>query len=231
MWVVQRQAVHIHPHIALLVVLTSLISMAYVFLLVGVGFNFEKDGRLVFVSEAFEAYCGWSGVVLGSTGAVEALVQLLASVHMGSSVVGSASTIVQFVTWNVIIGVCDTGWALHYVALVFFFFSSCLFHWTASKSTQYGGLLYQQANALSIVVVIIFGCLFLANGVGKFSDTLKKSFISVEVTIEFILLFLMLLQHCCLAYGIARCTRMVVVFEDLVRVTAAMDYAPAAAHA
>ena len=215
MLVIQRQSVPIHPHVALLVVITSVINLLYVFLVVGVGFNFERDGRLIFISEAFQAYCGWSGVILGTTGAIEALVQLIAAVHMDSTLC-IASTAVQFLAWNVILGVSDTGWTLHYVALVMFFFATCLFHWIASRSTQYSGALYQQANLISVVVVILFGGLFLGNGVGNFTDKQRKSIVSAEVSIEFVLLFTTLVEQFCLAYGIAKCTRLLIVFDDVV---------------
>lgn len=215
MLVVQRQTIPVHPHIALLVLATSLVNTVFIFLVVGVGFKFEKEGRLIFISEAFEAYCGWSGVVLGTTGAAEAFVQFLAALHMDCTT-ALVATGVQLVTWNVIIGVSDTGWPMHYVALVIFFFATCVFHWLASISQQYSSQLYRQFNLLNAVMVLMFGALFLANGVGRFTETQKKSLISAEVTIEFGLLLLIMAQQACLAYGIGKCTRLWVVFEDVV---------------
>ena len=210
----ERQVVDIHPHVAILVVITSLISWIYIFVVLGLGFNFVKDGRLMYISEGFQEQCGWTGVVLGTTGAVWALVQLLASIHMNSTL-GIVSTAVQFVSWNLILGVSDTGWPLHYVALVCFFISMCWFHRMACLSAQYSSVCYyEHINMICIVVVVCFGVLFLTNGVGNFSSYHKKTIISVEVSMEFILLFLMMAQECCLAYGIARCTRLRIVFED-----------------
>lgn len=215
MLIIQRQTIGVHPHVALLVIVTSVINILFIFFIVGFGFHFQKEGRLVFISEAFEAYCGWSGVILGTTGATEAFVQLIASLHMDSTA-ALVATCVQLFTWNVIIGVSDTGWPLHYVSLVIFFISTFIFHWLASSSAQYSSVLYRQSNVLGVIVVMIFGCLFLANGVGQFSDSHKKTLISGEVTLEFVLLFIIMVQQGCLGYGIAKCTRLWIVFEDVI---------------
>lgn len=206
----QRNVIRIHSHVSLILTTASLITAVYAFLVTGIPFNFMKEGRLIYISEAFESYCGWTVVIVGTTGAIVTFAQLIASLHMQSNAAWCA-TICQFLGWNVIIGVSNTGWVMHYIFLVIFFMSSVLFHRIASITPPYASTLYQKINCITILALPIFALIFCCAAI----DTeRKKSYITSAVTMEFILTICSVLEQLCLAYGIGKSSYITLEFED-----------------
>lgn len=206
----QRNMVRVHSHISVALIVASLITAIYTFLVTGLPFNFMKEGRLIYISEAFEAYCGWTVVIVGTTGAVVTFAQLIASLHMQSNIAWFA-TMCQFLGWNVILGVANTGWVLHYIFLVIFFLSSVLFHRIASTTPPYASVIYQKINSVTILALPVFAVIFCCSAIDV---DRKKAYITSAVTMEFILTICSVLEQLCLAHGIGKCSYMTLEFDD-----------------
>jgi hypothetical protein len=206
----ENNAIRIHSHISGALVVASLLTAAYAFIITGVPFSFMKEGRLIYISEAFQDYCGWTVVIVGTTGGIVTFAQFVASLHMQSNV-ALVATLLQFLGWNVIIGVSNTGWVAHYIFLVIFFVSSVLFHRIASITPPYASSVYQKINCITILSLPIFAILFCC---AALDAEKKKMYISSTVTMEFILTLCSVLEQLCLAYGIGKCSYMTLTFED-----------------
>ena len=205
-----RHAIRVHSHISLALIIASLITAIYAFMVTGLPFGFMKDGRLIYISEAFESYCGWTVVIVGTTGAVVTFAQIIASLHMQSQLAMYA-TLFQFLGWNVIIGISNTGWALHYIFLVVFFVSCVLFHRIASITPPYASVFYQKVNCITILALPVFAIIFCCAAIDV---ERKKAYITSAVTMEFILTLCSVIQQICLAHGIGKCSYMTLEFDD-----------------
>ena len=52
----------IHPHLAAMVCASAFVLGVLLFVFTGAPFSFMIDGRLAYISEGFEKYCGWAVV-------------------------------------------------------------------------------------------------------------------------------------------------------------------------
>ena len=135
--------------------------------------------------------------------------QIVVGVHIGSSV-AIAATLLQFVSWNVILGVCNTGWELHYCALTTFFAAAIVFHRIASVTPPYAAVLYQQLNGITILLLPFFAVLFCSAAVVRGHNA---EIITATVTLEYMLALLSVAQMLCLSHGLARFCTITLVFE------------------
>jgi hypothetical protein len=97
-----------------------------------------EEGALRYISDGMNIHCGYTTVVMGTCSLLVLACQLVAAVHMTS---GAAlwCALIEAVSWNVVLGVSDTGWKVHYAGLVLFLFSGLCYHWIASRDPGYGG--------------------------------------------------------------------------------------------
>ena len=199
----------IHPHLAAMVCASAFVLGVSSFVFTGAPFSFMIDGRLAYISEGFEKYCGWAGAILGSAGGITMLGQLVVSAHIDSTA-ATWATLVQFVSWNLILGVANTGWALHYVSLCLFFVATVTFHRLASTNHPYATAVYQQLNGITIMLLPVFGGLFCA---AACVPGHRAGIITATVTLEYIITLLAVGQMLCLGYGLASLCTLTLIFE------------------
>ena len=224
----RREEREIHPHLASLLCVAGVVTGVSVFAFTGASCSFVIDGRLVsplvhsiterpksnycyqaYISEGFEAYCGWASSILGSAGGITMLAQLVVAEHINSTW-AVAATLTQFLAWNIILGVADTGWTLHYVALGLFFGAAVCFHRLASTTPPYATLAYQRVNGVTLVLLAAFCALFCAAAA---APTHRREIITATVTLEYTIALLTVAQMTCLAYGLALFCKLTLVFE------------------
>lgn len=154
--------------------------------------------------------CGWSGAVLGTAGGVLAVAELLVGIHIDSGL-GMLCAAVQFVAWNFVLGVHDTGWVVHYIALTLFFLSTLTFHYLVGISYPYGNPFYRKLNVVTLCLVVAFMCTFIARVASP--PSMFKTCVSVSVSIEFAILVAVLVQQLSMAYGLAHCCVITLAFD------------------
>ena len=111
--------VSIHPYLTLLGILSSVTIFIFCLSLVLIPLTSDYQGNLTYISNGMEKHCGWSGTVLGSCSIFVALCEATAALHtMNHSLL--VAVFLQACSWCMVMGVSDTGWSFHYVALVVF---------------------------------------------------------------------------------------------------------------
>jgi hypothetical protein len=101
----------------------------------------------------------------------------------------------EAIGWNVVLGVSDTGWKVHYVGLVVFLLSSLYYHWLASRDPGYGGpyYIYARLNALAWLFSGVFAVVAgWSIAEGDAGDPTLRSF---AVAFEFVLLGFVAVQN------------------------------------
>jgi hypothetical protein len=167
----------------------------------------QEDSK--YISEGMEAHCGWSVVMLGTCTFLICICQLVAAAHMNrhSAIVFSA---LQLLGWNIVLGIADTGWNLHYVGLVVFLVSNICYHWIASHDENYGDDKYRWVNRLTIIFTFFFGCAAMAvDGAGGYRREIK----ACAVSLEFVLCFFSMLENMCLVHALDAYRSIHMVFE------------------
>ena len=116
---------------------------------------------LRYISDGMFAHCGLATAVLGPCALLLFACQLIAAAHMEHpSALFCATT--QAVGWNVVLGVADTGWPIHYVGLAVFLVATVAYHWCASHDAAYGGPWYRWTTYAASSVMVLFGALATA---------------------------------------------------------------------
>jgi len=115
----------------------------------------NESGELRYISEGMERHCGWSIVVLGTSSTFTCVTHFIAAIHIENKSV-FAFIILECIGWNVVLGVIDTGWTLHYVGLMSFLIGILGFNWICSRDINYGTLTYKTLNMISVIFAIIF---------------------------------------------------------------------------
>ena len=158
-------------------IITAAFAIAVVFIPPGP----EGDtGLLRYISEGIHQYCGWSIVIMGTTSMILLVCHLVAASHMASSLAFYCALAEAF-GWNVILGVVDTGWVIHYIGLFLFLVGSIGYHWIACRDDAYGGFRYQQTNLLAISLTVIFSLVSSASLiVGDGDRRLRACAVSLE---------------------------------------------------
>lgn len=165
---------------------------------------FLENGALRYISDGLSIYCGWSSVFMGPCSMIILVLQLLASTHMEHQY-AAVWSLLQAIGWNVVVGVQDTGWVVHYIALMVFLVGNIMYNWIASHDPTYGSLVYRRVSAVSIALSTIFVVLafvsIVSSGGTKDSDG-QVTLRSFSVAFEFSVLFSILSQHLCLIHAL-----------------------------
>jgi hypothetical protein len=156
------------------------------------------SGSLRYISEGMEAHCGWATVVLGTCSLLVMGCQLVAAAHMIRRN-AMAYALAQVIGWNVVLGVSDTGWDVHYVGLALFLAGGLMYHYIASRDPSYGGVNYVRLNALGWLFSLVFGSLAFASKMAGDGATALRSF---AVAFEFVLLLFLVLQNAFLIHSL-----------------------------
>jgi hypothetical protein len=170
------------------------VSMVFCVLLVFLGPGpVGEQGALRYISDGMEVHCGYTTVVMGTCTLLVLACQLVAAVHMAS---GGAlwCALAEAVSWNVVLGVSDTGWKVHYAGLVVFLFSGLCYHRLASCDPGYGGGgYYARLNTLAWLFTGVFAVVAGTSiGLGDAGGPVLHSF---AVAFEFVLLAFMAAQN------------------------------------
>jgi hypothetical protein len=170
---------------------SSIITAIFAIVLVFMPPGPEQNGLLRYISEGMENHCGWSTVIMGTSSMAILICHLVAAAHMANRH-AVFWALVEAVGWNIVLGVVDTGWTLHYIGLAFFLTGNIVYHWIASRDVGYGGLRYQQTNFIVILLALCFTCTALASIiVGKHDRQLR----ACAVSLEFAMLAALTLQN------------------------------------
>jgi hypothetical protein len=123
-------------------------------------------------------------VVLGTTAFIIFQCQAVAALHMACHRAIGFS-VLQMLGWNIVLGIMDTGWLIHYGGLFFFLSGSVCYHWIASQDINYGNLWYLRL----FYITSLFTALFV---VTSFVSSLKeqRELRAVAVGLEFVILVL-----------------------------------------
>ncbi len=92
-------------------------------------------------------------------------------------------------------GVSDTGWAFHYVALVVFLLSTLYFHNKLSYLHPFDTFFYTRVNIITMVNIVLFFVSFLvASGVPEGGRWLA---LDITVSLELTLMCCLSMQNLC----------------------------------
>lgn len=128
---------------------------------------------------------------MGSTSMILLVCHLVAAAHMANQFAFYCA-IAEAFGWNVILGVVDTGWVIHYVGLLLFLVGSIFYHWIACREEAYGGFRYQQTNLIAILITVIFCLVSSASLIIGDSDWQLRA---CAVSLEFSMLGAFTLQN------------------------------------
>lgn len=171
-----------------------------------------SDGSIRFISNGMEELCGWTELILGTSGALLCMCYLVPAIHVGGTLT-VASVFVQMLGWNGTLGIHSTGWVLHYIALAAFCFSNIYFNYVMSRS-WYGSAVYRRIHAVSVVFVLLFGISFFTTHFTLSTTQLVSH--NVSVCIELALLVTITAQTLCLMWSMNRDGSMHIVIERFV---------------
>ena len=168
------------------------------------------NGGLHFISEGMDVHCGYANIVMGTCSLLVLMCQLVAAVHMLSHVSVWAA-IFQTLGWNILLGVEDTGWTIHYVGLALFLMGNLMYHYIACRDPSYGGSIYKFVNWLAW----FFGGVFVVLAIASISDNNDNNATlrSFAVSFEFILMLYLSAQNVCLIHALDQFKDIKVQFE------------------
>ena len=193
------RAIPIHTVLPMLGGLSALAGAAFSAVVVLLPPGPSEYGRLKYISQGMAEHCGWTGVVMGTTGSLVALCMLVPALHLGwrSAI---ACVFLQLVGWNVVLGVADTGWTIHYVGLGVFVAAHLTFHFLLSdpKTSMYGFPSYRVASALSVLVTFIFVAAFAVASCYTWGTEAWRLALDVAVCCEFALMLTITANTLCL---------------------------------
>ena len=163
-----------------------------------------------YISEGMEAHCGWSVIMMGTCSFAIAICQVVAAAHMMQHV-AIVFSILQLLGWNIVLGVVDTGWSLHYVGLIVFLISNLSYHWIASHDMHYGNNVYRWINQLCIAFTMIFvTAVFVVHNMKHEYEREAKA---CAVSLELVLTFACMLENVCLINSLDQFESIHLVFE------------------
>jgi hypothetical protein len=191
--------VDVHSSIVILGYVACLISLAFCIAVVWLppGPTLE-NGALRYISEGLDIFCGWSSVVMGTSTMIILMCQLVASAFMRNKYNASVWAVAQAIGWNIVAGVSSTGWTLHYIALVVFLVGNLVFNYIASNDEAYGSRCYRAVNIAAFLFAFLF---ILCVSVTKVLDEVG-ALRSLAVSIEFVLMFSIVVQTLCLVHAL-----------------------------
>ena len=160
-------------------------------------------GSLRYISNGMEAHCGLATAVFGTCCLLLFGCQLVVCAHLESRW-GLVWALLQGAGWNVVLGVTDTGWTVHYIGLSLFLLSNLALNGLASRDAHFGGPVYRCVHGLACLSALLFGILATISTASK-DDPSAKSF---AVAFEFVMLLALSAQNLCLVSALDR-------FEDI----------------
>ena len=166
----------------------------------------EQDAK--YISEGMQSHCGWSVVMLGTCSFLISNCQLLAAAHMNRHS-ALAFSVLQLLGWNVVLGIADTGWDLHYAGLAVFLSSNIFYHWIASHDVNYGSETYRWVNRLTVLFTLCFGAAATVVKYASFEREAK----ACAVALEFVLTLSSMFSNMCLVRGLDSFQNIHLVFE------------------
>ena len=181
----------------------------FAIVLVAMASQGSQDSK--YISEGMQAHCGWSVMVLGTCSFLVFICQLVAGAHMNRHA-AVAFSVMQLLGWNIVMGVVDTGWSLHYVGLAMFLIGNVCYHWIASHDENYGGPRYRWMNGLTIMFTATFCCAALAVRYASSRD-IERQTKACAVALEFVLFFSGMLENFILLHGLDQYENIHLVFE------------------
>jgi small-conductance mechanosensitive channel len=162
-----------------------------------------------YISEGMEAHCGWSVIMMGTCSFMIGVCQVIAASHMNHHI-AILFSITQLLGWNVVLGVVDTGWNVHYLGLFVFLSSNLGYHWIAANDSNYGTPRYRLLNWITIFFTVAFGS---ATIVVRFMETYEREAKACAMSLEFVLTFFSMLQNLFLVNGLDHFQSIHLVFE------------------
>lgn len=164
-----------------------------------------------YISEGMQAHCGWSVIMLGTCSFAIAMCQVVAAAHMNQHI-AIVFSLLQLLGWNVVLGVVDTGWSLHYAGLLVFLLSNISYHWIASHDENYGNEKYRWTNYLTMGFTIVFcTAAFIVQQV--VNEKYEREAKACAVSLEFVLTFFSMMENMWLIYGLDQFEKIHLVFE------------------
>jgi hypothetical protein len=184
---------------------TAMFSVGLVFMSPGP----ESNGSLRYISEGMENHCGWSIVVLGTTGTAILICHIVAAAHMANHF-AVFWALIEAMGWNIVLGVVDTGWTFHYMGLAFFLIGNIAYHWIACRDVAYGSLMYKQSNIISILFAFTFICAAIGSKLAGEGDRQARA---LAVSLEFAMSAALTLQNMFLVKALDKFKNIHIVFQ------------------
>jgi hypothetical protein len=203
--------VSIHPYITIIGVLAILTTFIFCTALVIIPLINDYSGSLKYISNGMENYCGWSGAVLGSCGIFIGVCEMVAALHtMAPSLI--IAVLIQATTWCMIMGVSDTGWVFHYIALVVFLFSTVYYHNTLCYLHPFDTFIYRKVNIITIVNIVLFFISFVITSSIQ-NTSLKWAVLDTTVSLELTLMCCLTIQNLCVVRALNQYKNIHLIFE------------------
>jgi hypothetical protein len=159
---------------------------------------------LRYISQGMFDHCGLATSVLGTCCLLLFACQIIAAMHMEhASAIFCA--VMQAAAWNVVLGVADTGWVVHYFGLGVFLLTTVIYHWCASNDKAYGGPVYRAVTYIALVIMFIFCVLVVVAMVMRGSSPTPQT---VAVAVEFAMMIAISAENMCLVNALDQ-------FEDI----------------
>jgi hypothetical protein len=156
-------------------------------------------GSLRYISDGMEAHCGLATAVFGTCSLLLFGCQMVVCAHLESQW-GVMWALLQGAGWNVVLGVSDTGWTVHYVGLALFLVSNLSLNGLASYDRVFGGRVYRCVHFVACLFTVLFG-LLAAVSLAREDDPSSRS---LAVAFEFVLLLALSAQNFCLVRALDR---------------------------
>ena len=169
--------------------------------------SLREDSK--YISEGMEAHCGWSVIMMGTCSSMIAICQVVAAAHMKQHV-AILFSVLQLLGWNIVLGVVDTGWNLHYAGLLLFLCSNICYHWIASHDDSYGNDKYRWTNQLTMACTLVFAAAAIT---ARQITTHEREAKACAVSLELVLTFASMLENMWLIHGLDQFESIHLVFE------------------
>lgn len=157
------------------------------------------NGAMRFISEGMDAYCGFANLAMGVSSLLLVVCQLAAAAHMHTGTTAAWCVVAQTIAWFAVMAVSDTGWGVHYVALVVFLVSNLTFAYLASIDPVFGGRMYRLGVGLCVFFTLVFGAFATASILDAGANPTLRS---AAVACEFVLMTAVLLLNTFVVSGL-----------------------------
>lgn len=182
-----EKVIPVHNLFVIVGILNAIIVCSYTILLPTTFPDTQTNGKMLYISEGFKKYCGWSIVVLGLCSTITLLGQCIVGIHCENVVTLFTFVFFEFVGWYFVLGIQDTGWTVHYVFLFFFFIGNTGFHYIVSRDPVFGNRMYQLMNYICVCFIVVFVVLNRFSEVYWNINDYKNFAVCIEYVISIIL--------------------------------------------